>query len=69
MTACLFTFYCGEHRDMLAFGPPPSTRHKAGGWVQPPCCPVCLESMYYVPDGGTAVPPPAGAAMEVDIEW
>ena len=57
MTARPFTYYCWDHRDMVAFGPSPNTRHKSGGWVIPPSCPVCQQSMYWVPDGGTVVPP------------
>lgn len=51
----LWTYYCGDHRDQTTLDERPSaTTHR-------PVCPVCFAGMYWVPDGGTVVPPdPAG---------
>lgn len=51
-----FTYYCGEHRDQVTTAAGPSTPHRAGGFVAPPCCPICYEPMYWVPNGGTVIP-------------
>lgn len=54
--AAEFTYYCGEHRDQVTTGAPPSARHKAGGFTSSPCCPTCHEPMFWVPNGATVTP-------------
>lgn len=51
-----YTYYCEKHRDQTTTAPGPSTRTPTGGFRNGPCCPICLEWMFWVPNGGTVVP-------------
>jgi hypothetical protein len=50
-----FTFYCEDHREQVKLGPSPNDA--APGHAIAPCCPVCYRMMFWVPNGGTVVPP------------
>lgn len=49
----LFTYYCGEHRDQRQIAGAPSDRPTGAK----PVCPICFSPMFWVPNGGTEVPP------------
>lgn len=50
----VFTFYCGTHRDQVKHGPSPNSVKP--GAALAPSCPVCFQTMFWVPNGGTVVP-------------
>jgi hypothetical protein len=52
--AQLFTFYCEVHRDHVVLGPSPNS--VPPGRPLAPTCPHCYRTMFWVPNGGTAVP-------------
>lgn len=45
-----FTYYCGVHFWEVKKAPAPSVKASS------PCCPICNERMYWVPNGGTQIP-------------
>ena len=51
----MYTYYCEDHREYVVRKESPGVLFNNG--KSDPICPVCFKYLFWVPNGGTDIPP------------